>query len=52
MFEELFLEPVFVFAEGYFQDGNAIIVIHQHQMSTKSNILGYSVDYNFDTCKE
>jgi hypothetical protein len=43
-FQELFLEPMFVFVEDYLQDDGAIIVIHPHQVSTKSNILGYNVE--------
>jgi hypothetical protein len=48
-FEESFLELVFVFVEDYLQDDVAIIFIHPYQMSTKSNILEYSVKYNFET---
>jgi hypothetical protein len=47
-----FLKPVFVFAKDYLQNDGAIIVIHRHHVSAKSTILGYCIEYNFETCKE
>jgi hypothetical protein len=47
-----FLEVVFVFAEDYLQDDDAIIVIHPFQVDAKSTILGYYVEYGFETRKE
>jgi hypothetical protein len=46
------LEAVFVFAEDYLQDDGAMIVIHPFQVDAKSTILGYCVEYNFETRKE
>jgi hypothetical protein len=46
------LEAVFVFAENYLQDDGAMIVIHPFQVDAKSTILGYRVEYGFETCKE
>jgi hypothetical protein len=47
-----FLAVVFVFAKDYLQDDGAIIVIYSYQVVAKSTILGYCVEYNFETCKE
>jgi predicted protein tyrosine phosphatase len=49
---ESILEAVFVFAEDYLQDDGAIIVIHPYQVASKSTILGYCVEYSFETHKE
>jgi hypothetical protein len=49
---ESLLEAVFVFAKDYLQDDGAIIVIHPFQVDAKSNILGYCVEYGFETRKE
>jgi hypothetical protein len=49
---ESLLEVVFVFAEDYFQDDGAIIVIHLFQVDAKSTILGYCVEYDFETRKK
>jgi hypothetical protein len=46
------LEAVFVFAEDYLQDDDAMIVIHPFQVDAKSTILGYCVEYSFETRKE
>jgi hypothetical protein len=46
------LEAVFVFAEDYLQDDGAMIVIHPFQVDAKSTILGYCVEYGFETRKE
>jgi hypothetical protein len=46
------LEAVFVFAEDYLQDDGAMIVIHLFQVDAKSTILGYCVEYGFETHKE
>ena len=46
------LEAVFVFAEDYLQDDGAMIVIHLFEVDTKSPILGYCIEYNFETRKE
>jgi hypothetical protein len=46
------LEAIFVFAEDYLQDDCAIIVIHPFQVDAKSTILGYCVEYDFETRKE
>jgi hypothetical protein len=49
---ESLLKAVFVFAEDYLQDDGAIIVIHPFQMDAKSTILGYCIEYGFETRKE
>jgi hypothetical protein len=49
---ESLLEAVLVFAEDYFQDDGAIIVIHPFQVDAKSTFLGYCVEYSFETRKE
>jgi hypothetical protein len=49
---ESFLDVVFVFAEDYLQDDGAIIVIHPFQVDAKSTILGYCVEYGFETHKK
>jgi hypothetical protein len=46
------LEAVFVFAKDYLQDDGAMIVIHPFQVDAKSTILGYCVEYGFETRKE
>jgi hypothetical protein len=46
------LEAVFVFAEEYLQDDGAMIVIHPFQVDAKSTILGYCIEYGFETRKE
>jgi hypothetical protein len=46
------LETVFVFAEDYLQDDDAIIVIHPFQVDAKFTILGSCVEYSFETSKE
>jgi hypothetical protein len=46
------LEAVFVFAENYLQDDGAMIVIHPFQVDANSTILGYCVEYGFETRKE
>jgi tRNA G10 N-methylase Trm11 len=46
------LEAIFVFAEDYLQDDGAIIVIHPFQVDAKSTILGYCVEYGYETRKE
>jgi hypothetical protein len=46
------LEAVFVFAKDYLQDDGAMIVIHPFQMDAKSTILGYCIEYGFETRKE
>jgi hypothetical protein len=46
------LKVVFVFAKDYLQDDSAIIVIHPFQVDAKSTILGYCVEYGFETRKE
>jgi hypothetical protein len=46
------LEVDFVFVEDYLQDDGAMIVIHPFQVDAKSNILGYCVEYSFETRKE
>jgi hypothetical protein len=46
------LEAVFVFAEDYLQDDGAMIVFHPFQVDAKSTILGYCVEYGFETRKE
>jgi hypothetical protein len=46
------LEAIFVFAEDYLQDDGAMIVIHPFQVDAKSTILGYCVEYGFETRKE
>jgi hypothetical protein len=49
---ESFLKVVFVFVEDYLQDDCAIFVIHLHQVDAKSTILGYYIEYSFETHKE
>jgi hypothetical protein len=49
---DLLLKAAFVFAEDYLQDDGAMIVIHPFQVDAKSTILGYCVEYGFETCKE
>jgi hypothetical protein len=46
------LEAIFVFAQDYLQDDGAMIVIHPFQVDAKSTILGYCVEYGFETRKE
>jgi hypothetical protein len=46
------LEATFVFPEDYLQDDSAMIVIHPFQVDAKSTILGYCVEYGFETRKE
>jgi hypothetical protein len=46
------LEAVFVLAEEYLQDDSAMIVIHPFEVDAKSTILGYYVEYDFETRKE
>jgi tRNA G10 N-methylase Trm11 len=46
------LEATFVFAEDYLQDDGAMVVIHPFQVDAKSTILGYCVEYGFETRKE
>jgi hypothetical protein len=46
------LEATFVFAEDYLQDDGAMIVIHPFQVDAKSTILGYCIEYSFETRKE
>jgi hypothetical protein len=46
------LEAIFVFAKDYLQDDGAMIVIHPFQVDAKSTILGYCVEYGFETRKE
>jgi hypothetical protein len=46
------LEAAFVFAKDYLQDDGAMIVIHPFQVDAKSTILGYCVEYGFETRKE
>jgi hypothetical protein len=45
------LEAIFVCAEDYLQDDDAIIIIHPFQVDAKSTILGYCVEYGFETHK-
>jgi hypothetical protein len=40
-----------VCAEDYLQDDDAIIIIHPFQVDAKSTILGYCVEYGFETHK-
>jgi hypothetical protein len=49
---ESLLKVVFVFVEDYLQDDGAIIVIHPLQVDAKSTILGYCVEYGFETRKD
>jgi hypothetical protein len=49
---DLLLKAIFVFAEDYLQDDGAMIVIHPFQVDAKSTILGYCVEYGFETRKE
>jgi hypothetical protein len=41
-----------VFVEDCLHDDGAIIVIHLFQVDAKSTILGYCVEYGFETHKE
>ena len=52
MFEESFPELIFVFVEDILQNDGIIISIYSHQVSTNSNVLGYCIEYNLETCKE
>jgi hypothetical protein len=49
---ESFLKAVFVFVEDHLQDDGATIFIHPYQVDAKSTILGYCVEYDFETHKE
>jgi hypothetical protein len=49
---ESLLEAVFVFVEDYLQDDGAIIVIHPFQVDAESTILGYCIEYGFETRKK
>jgi hypothetical protein len=46
------LKAVFVFVEDCLHDDGAIIVIHPFEVDAKSTILGYYVEYGFETRKE
>jgi len=46
------LQPIFDFADQHLHDDGAIIIIHPHRVSTKSNILGYCKSYRFELRKE
>ena len=43
---------MFIFVKDYLQDDSTIIVIYSYQVVAKSTILGYCVEYNFETYKE